>query len=251
MIQLIRVGFFREMHLGTGADESYETARGNRGHSAKERILSYLQGGHVVPEKAVGDAAHRVDRMLFVYTNDEAETEADATVPLNQPQYMTDGRFAWSSELTHYVRAYNVHLPDSFLDHMATFSYCVPGHVNLALVTLSERKPSLADWFEQLRDAWPAILAEVDVVQIQQQVADLKREVRELVAALQPLIQVASGDSAGAKSGDVGARWPSGAGGFAYVGTALHLLSVWLRDQAVDTGPDGRVESDLADLSHA
>jgi hypothetical protein len=118
MAKLIRIGFFREMRHGDPADPSLADARAERPQTHQERILSYLDAGHVAiaaagPSKDVFDPKKRAD----------------------PPHYKTDGVYVWPGDLAYYVRTYNARVPLTLVEHMLGNGWTVPP-VDVTTVTL-------------------------------------------------------------------------------------------------------------------
>lgn len=172
VIELIRAGFCRDMNLGRADDASLDDVRGAERHPDQDRILAYLRAGHALDSNIPN-------------LDDGHETG---------PCYMTDGTFAWSSELPRYVSAYHVRLPEAFVAHMAALYWQAPERVDVAQVALPAPEPSWTELLDEVRDAWPAIASEVDVAELQQRVSDLAHAAQDFVNTLVTTASDAFGD---------------------------------------------------------
>ena len=119
MTELQRIGFFREMPHGRPTDPSLTEARGTTAAPHEDRIVAYLEAGHV-----------------YIATPAYTRDVFDAGKRIGPPHYQTDGRFVWPGDLAHYVRTYHVRLDGRFLEHMAANNWTVPAGVDIATVAL-------------------------------------------------------------------------------------------------------------------
>jgi hypothetical protein len=118
MPKLIRVGFFREMRHGEPDDPSLAALRSPTPGPHQVDLARYLDAGHV----------------LFA-TPGFATDVLDGTTRIGPPHYLTDGQYVWPGDAAHYVRTYNVRLPDEFVAHVVA-SGAPPATVDLATLTL-------------------------------------------------------------------------------------------------------------------
>ena len=84
------------------------------------KVVSYLQAGHVLMAspgivRDVLDSRGGIIGALAI---------------------LTDGTYAWPSDLAHYVERYHARLPDQLIAHMASLGWRMPDHVDLSAVQL-------------------------------------------------------------------------------------------------------------------
>jgi hypothetical protein len=119
MSKLIRVGFFREMPHGEPTDPSLAAERAGAPAPHQDAVVAYLQGGH-----------------LFIATPSPTTDVIDRRTLIGPPHYLTDGRYVWPGDVAHYVRAYNVRLPDEFVEHVVASGGVVPAGVDVRTLKL-------------------------------------------------------------------------------------------------------------------
>jgi hypothetical protein len=122
MIELQRTGFFREMPHGEPSDPSLAEARNPAPGPHEERVVAYLETGHV-HTAAPGP-------VFDVF---------DAGTRIGSPHLLTDGTFVWPGDLAHYVRTYHVRLAGPFVEHMLARSWEVPADIDVATLALPPR----------------------------------------------------------------------------------------------------------------
>ena len=108
--ELLSVGFFAELDYGQPDDPSFADVIGRLDPAVKEHVLAYLAGGHVI-------------QVLYTTSSDVLD-ETDALI--GELQILSDGTWAWPTDLSHYVELYDVALPDDFLAHMAAAGWQPP-----------------------------------------------------------------------------------------------------------------------------
>jgi hypothetical protein len=113
--RLIRVGFFHELRHALPGDPSLRDAVQPLAHADETRIVRYLREG----KRFV--AFDEVTRDLL---------DPHAT-PIGMSAVLTDGEYAWPSDLAHYVERYHVRVPDEFIAHMAENGWRVPAEISL------------------------------------------------------------------------------------------------------------------------
>jgi hypothetical protein len=115
MTELQRTGFFREMPHGEATDPSLADARNAAPTPHEDRVAAYLDAGHV-----------------YIATPGFARDVFDPGKRIGPPHYLTDGRFVWPGDLSHYVRTYHVRLAGQFVEHMLGNGWGVPPDVDVA-----------------------------------------------------------------------------------------------------------------------
>jgi hypothetical protein len=94
-----RLGFFREVRHGDPNGPALLQERGGLRAESRADVVRYLQ--HSVVLAASGEVVHDV--------TDEMQP------PIGELNILTDGDWAWPSDLAYYVDKYGVALPDEFL----------------------------------------------------------------------------------------------------------------------------------------
>lgn len=117
--RLIKLGFFRELDYGESDGFSLEDCRVETPDPDEERIVRYLESGHLY------SAASGV--VMDVLSD-------DPDVEIGPPHILTDGTYAWPADLPYYVRNYHVRLPKHCLKHIQRNDFQVP--VNVAFRSL-------------------------------------------------------------------------------------------------------------------
>lgn len=118
---LIRVGFFRELRHGQPAGPSLKEAIRPQSQPEEAKIVSYLKGGHVL-SASPGLVRDAID---------------PAAPIIGSLQILTDGTYAWPSDLAHYVEKRHAQLPPDVVAHMTKNDWRVPAKVDLASLVLS------------------------------------------------------------------------------------------------------------------
>jgi hypothetical protein len=114
-MKLKPVGFFRELEHGLPDGPSLATVRSDNSDKEEGRILRYLQCGVVVV------ASPGVVRDVL-----------DERHPIiGSCDILTDGSWAWPTDLVHYVRRYHVLLPTQFVDFMRQNQWKVPKKIDV------------------------------------------------------------------------------------------------------------------------
>lgn len=115
--KLIKIGFFQELDHGDTNAPSLEESRASTPDVDEDRILTYLEKGH-----------------LFRSSTDVAEDwlAEDPDVVIGPPHILTDGKYAWPADLPYYVRNYHVRLPKHFLIHIQSNGYQIPADVDIS-----------------------------------------------------------------------------------------------------------------------
>lgn len=99
--RLRRVGFYRELPYGDAQDPSLRESLGSAPVPHAREIAEYLRAAPILA------VAPMVSYDVL-----------DADRPLGTPSLLTDGVWAWPSDLAHYVERHHLQVPGEFLDHM-------------------------------------------------------------------------------------------------------------------------------------
>ena len=106
MRKLKKVGFYKELKHGDSDGPSLEEAAGKLCLEKLEKILLYLQSAQLL----IGSPG---------LVNDVLNNK-HVIGPLN---IMTDGEWAWPSDLNYYLEKYRVSLPADFIEHMVNANW--------------------------------------------------------------------------------------------------------------------------------
>lgn len=117
---LRRVGFFRELRHGKADGPVLKEAIRGAGDPDEPKVVSYLRAGHVLM------ASPGIVR-------DVLDPRGGIIGALG---ILTDGTYAWPSDLVHYVERYHARLPDELIAHMASLGWRMPDHVDLSALQL-------------------------------------------------------------------------------------------------------------------
>ncbi|WP_157982388.1 hypothetical protein [Nocardiopsis sp. FIRDI 009] len=96
-----KIGFFRELSHGDDRGESLKSHVSKGDETRKGKIAEYLDRGSVVAAST---------QVLFDVLDEKCPAICSLSV-------LTDGVWLWPSDLSYYVREYNVRLPDRFVRH--------------------------------------------------------------------------------------------------------------------------------------
>ena len=118
---LVRIGFFREMRHGKPTDPSLGAAVRATGDPDETRVVQYLSAGHVFMASP-GLVKDALDPKGHV---------------IGSLSVLTDGQYAWPSDLAYYVERYHVRLPDEFVSMISAHEWRVPESVDLKSLRLS------------------------------------------------------------------------------------------------------------------
>ena len=119
MPKLVRVGFFREMRHGEPGDPSLAAERAAAPRPHQDELADYLAAGH----HYIGSPGMVTDVI-------------DGKTVIGSPDYLTDGTYVWPADAEHYVRTYNVRLPDDFVAHAAARGFAMPESVDVEKLQL-------------------------------------------------------------------------------------------------------------------
>lgn len=119
-IPVVRVGFFRELSHGKKDGPELKQALRAAGDPEEAKVVRYLRAGKV-----------------FMASPGIVRDVVDSESPMiGSLSILTDGRYAWPSDLAHYVERYHVRLPEDFLAHMAAQHWRVPQSIELESLQL-------------------------------------------------------------------------------------------------------------------
>ena len=109
-MKLKRFGFFRELPHGESEGPSLRALVREGPSENEEAVIQYLESG-----------------VAFVACAGPVEDVLDPEAGLiGPPHVLTDGVWAWPTDLIHYVRKYHVPVPDAFRHHMEAKNWKVP-----------------------------------------------------------------------------------------------------------------------------
>ena len=117
-MKLIQVGFFREFPHGDPAGPSIHDAIGEEPMEDADQLAAYLDAGELMVFKP-----GLADDVL-----------ADGIA--GTMNTLTDGRFAWTEDLSHYVRKHNLSLPEPFVAHIRANGFAVPQNIDVSTLEL-------------------------------------------------------------------------------------------------------------------
>ena len=109
-MDLTSVGYFREMLDGSPSDPSIRDYINKGAHNSIERICAYLDSG--LP--------------LIVTPGVTVDIIDENKGIAGSPSVLTDGKWAWSGELSYYVRNYNLKLDNAFIETMKANDWAIP-----------------------------------------------------------------------------------------------------------------------------
>ena len=118
---LNRVGFFSELRHGNQQGPRLKDAIRPAEDPDEARISRYLKAGKVLM------ASPGIVR-------DVLDPEGAIIGSLS---ILTDGRYAWPSDLAYYVEHYHVRLADEFVRHMAAQEWRVPDQIDMSTLQLT------------------------------------------------------------------------------------------------------------------
>jgi hypothetical protein len=143
MAFVIPVGFFRELKHGHAKGGSLREAVQPAAGADDARAVKYLSAG-----------------VTLVASAGVVKDVLDPKAPvIGSPDVLTDGTYAWPSDLAHYVEKHHARLPAELLAHMAANHWTVPA-VDTAGLELGEERDAgaIADYRQQGEDIARAFL---------------------------------------------------------------------------------------------
>lgn len=117
---LRRVGFFSELRHGKKDGPSLKDSIRESGDPDEAKAVSYLQAG-----------ASLMDAPGIVHDVLDPEGRIIGSLSI-----LTDGVYAWPSDLAYYVQRYHALLPQEFVAHMTSRQWRVPERIDLSSVQL-------------------------------------------------------------------------------------------------------------------
>lgn len=119
-MKLKRVGFFRELRHGDNLGMSLKEAICDGASDHEDKIVEYLDGGvsFCITPGLVSDV---LDESKGVIGNLEI---------------LTDGTWAWPSDLSYYVKVYHIELDNDFIEHIKKNDWTVQNKNNIDLLKL-------------------------------------------------------------------------------------------------------------------
>ncbi len=118
MTKLKRVGFFQELKHGSSDGPSLRALARPRGATNEERVVAYLDAG-----------------VSFIVSPGMVRDVLDNSI-IGTLAILTDGTYAWPSDLAHYVKKHHVELPGEFVAHVESQGYLVPTGIDPRTLTL-------------------------------------------------------------------------------------------------------------------
>ena len=109
-MKLKRVGFFRELEHGDKYGMSLKEAVRNSSSENEDKIIEYLNRG----------VAYCITAGLVSDILDESRGI------IGSLEILTDGEWAWPSDLSYYVNLYHVELDINFINHIKENDWTVP-----------------------------------------------------------------------------------------------------------------------------
>lgn len=117
--QLIRVGFYRELKHGRPDGESLKAVLQPTAGADDAKLVEYLKAG-----KTMMVAAGPVRDVL-------------ANGIIGTLAILTDGEYAWPSDLAHYIERHHARAPLEFVEHARAHRFVIPEQIDLATLDLA------------------------------------------------------------------------------------------------------------------
>jgi hypothetical protein len=117
---LTRIGFFRELRHGKPDGPSLHESLGSKAGPHDIELVRYLRSGAVLM------AAPGVVRDVLI-------PESDVIGSLS---ILTDGTYAWPSDLAHYVERHHARVPPQFLAYAQANAWAVPAGLDVVSLKL-------------------------------------------------------------------------------------------------------------------
>jgi len=119
--RLLPIGFFSELRHGRKDGPRLGDSLEPSAEANEPLVVRYLRSGHVLM------ASPGVVRDVL-----DADRAIVASLSI-----LTDGTYAWPSDLAHYVERYHVRLPQAFLAHAAETGWQVPSPIDVSSLQLT------------------------------------------------------------------------------------------------------------------
>jgi len=115
------VGFYRDLPFGPASAPSVLDTRRSEAQAYEVRLVAYLRAGHG----------------LLVSPALSSDVVDGAVI--GPVEVLTDGTWAWPSDLAHYVERYHCRVPDEFIAHARGREWRVPdvGEAELRAIDLA------------------------------------------------------------------------------------------------------------------
>ena len=117
---LKKIGFFRELQHGDKTGKSLKVAMHNNSMENENEVVKYLNSGIVFCVTA-GLAFDVLDESAGV---------------IGSLEILTDGTWAWPSDLLYYVKKYHVELDTSFIEYAKEHEWTMPSKDKIDLLNL-------------------------------------------------------------------------------------------------------------------
>ena len=109
-MQLIKVGFFRELAHGSKTGLSLSESIRDKSHQEEEKIIKYLNEG----------------TLFIACPGVTKDVLNELRGIIGAPHIYTDGVWAWCGDLSYYVKEYHIELPEKFIENMRKNNWTVP-----------------------------------------------------------------------------------------------------------------------------
>lgn len=119
-VKLNRIGFFRELKHGDKLGMSLKEAVRNSSSENEDKIVEYLDNG----------ATFCVTAGLVSDVLDESKGV------IGNLEILTDGIWAWPSDLSYYVKCYHIELDACFIEHIKKNEWTMPNKKDIDLLSL-------------------------------------------------------------------------------------------------------------------
>lgn len=119
-MKLNRVGFFRELKHGDKLGISLKKAVRDISSENEDKVVEYLDNGVALCVTA-GLVSDVLDESKGIIRNLEI---------------LTDGMWAWPSDLSYYVKFYHIELDKSFIEHIKKKGWAMPDKKDIDLSRL-------------------------------------------------------------------------------------------------------------------
>jgi hypothetical protein len=116
--QLIRVGFYKELKHGRPDGESLKAVLQPVAGDDDAKLVQYLKAG----------------KPMMVAPGPVRDVLANGII--GTLSILTDGEYAWPSDLAYYVERHHARAPVEFVEHVRARGFAVPGSIDLATLEL-------------------------------------------------------------------------------------------------------------------
>lgn len=119
-MKLNRVGFFRELKHGDKFGNSLKKAIRNIPAKDEDRIAEYLDKGVT----------------LCITAGLVSDVLDESKGAIRNLEILTDGEWAWPSDLSYYVKSYHIELDANFIKHIKEKAWIMPNEKDIDLSKL-------------------------------------------------------------------------------------------------------------------